>query len=62
MRQTTESALASVSQTGADNDFLIDQSGSMEALVVEKERERMAFVPKDFWVISGEAAKAGDSF
>ena len=32
------------------------------ALVVEKERERMAFVPKDFWVISGEAAKAGDSF
>jgi DNA topoisomerase-1 len=25
------------------------------ALVVERERERMAFVPEDYWVISGEA-------
>lgn len=29
------------------------------ALVVERERERMAFVPEDYWVISGEAAHAG---
>ncbi|MBR2681669.1 MAG: DNA topoisomerase, partial [Atopobiaceae bacterium] len=26
------------------------------ALVVERERERLAFVPEDYWVISGEAA------
>lgn len=32
------------------------------ALVVEKERERMDFVPKDFWVISGEAKKGGEAF
>ena len=33
------------------------------ALVVERERERMAFVPDDYWVISGEAAHAGsDAF
>jgi len=32
------------------------------ALVVEKERERMDFVPKDFWVISGEAEKGGEAF
>ena len=29
------------------------------ALVVERERERMAFVPDDYWVISGEASHAG---
>ena len=29
------------------------------ALVVERERERLAFVPDDYWVISGEAAHAG---
>ncbi|MBE6479526.1 MAG: DNA topoisomerase I [Olsenella sp.] len=32
------------------------------ALVVEKERERLAFVPEDYWVISGEAAKDGTAF
>lgn len=32
------------------------------ALVVERERERLAFVPEDYWVISGEAAKGGDAF
>lgn len=32
------------------------------ALVVERERERLAFVPEDYWVISGEAEKAGDAF
>ena len=32
------------------------------ALVVERERERMAFVPEDYWVISGEAAKDGTPF
>ena len=33
------------------------------ALVVERERERLAFVPDDYWVISGEAAHAGsDAF
>ena len=29
------------------------------ALVVERERERMAFVPEDYWVIDGKAAKRG---
>ena len=29
------------------------------ALVVERERERMAFVPDDYWVISGEASHDG---
>ena len=29
------------------------------ALVVERERERMAFVPDDYWVISGEASRDG---
>ena len=29
------------------------------ALVVERERERMAFVPDDYWVISGEASREG---
>lgn len=28
------------------------------ALVVERERERMAFVPEDYWVLSGEATHA----
>ena len=32
------------------------------ALVVERERERMAFVPEDYWVITGEAAKEGEEF
>ena len=32
------------------------------ALVVERERERQAFVPKDYWVISGELSKDKDSF
>ena len=32
------------------------------ALVVERERERLAFVPEDYWVISGEADKAGEPF
>ena len=32
------------------------------ALVVERERERLAFVPEDYWVITGEASKAGESF
>lgn len=32
------------------------------ALVVERERERLAFVPEDYWVISGEAAKGADAF
>ena len=32
------------------------------ALVVERERERMAFVPEDYWVINGEGAHAGESF
>ena len=31
------------------------------ALVVQKERERQAFVPEDYWVISGKMAPAGDS-
>ncbi|MGN0075394.1 MAG: DNA topoisomerase I [Parafannyhessea sp.] len=30
------------------------------ALVVQKERERDAFVPEDYWVISGTMAPAGD--
>ena len=29
------------------------------ALVVEKERERQAFVPEDYWVLSGMLAPAG---
>ena len=29
------------------------------ALVVERERERMAFVPEDYWVLSGEASHDG---
>ena len=29
------------------------------ALVVERERERMAFVPEDYWVINGRAAEVG---
>ena len=29
------------------------------ALVVERERERLAFVPEDYWVISGEATRDG---
>ncbi len=29
------------------------------ALVVERERERLAFVPEDYWIISGEARPAG---
>ena len=29
------------------------------ALVVERERERLAFVPEDYWVISGEASHDG---
>ena len=32
------------------------------ALVVERERERLAFVPEDYWVLSGEAAKDGEPF
>ena len=32
------------------------------ALVVERERERLAFVPEDYWVILGEAAHAGEAF
>lgn len=32
------------------------------ALVVERERERLAFVPEDYWVISGEAGKGADTF
>ena len=32
------------------------------ALVVERERERLAFVPEDYWVISGEADKGADTF
>lgn len=32
------------------------------ALVVERERERQAFVPEDYWVIGGRAAKDGESF
>ncbi|MDO5107282.1 MAG: DNA topoisomerase, partial [Coriobacteriaceae bacterium] len=32
------------------------------ALVVERERERLAFVPEDYWVISGEADKDADTF
>lgn len=33
------------------------------ALVVERERERLAFVPEDYWVISGEATHQGsDAF
>ncbi|WP_455137593.1 DNA topoisomerase I [Thermophilibacter sp.] len=31
------------------------------ALVVERERERMAFVPEDYWVIQGQAEKPGDA-
>ena len=32
------------------------------ALVVEREREREAFVPQDYWVISGELEHGKDSF
>ena len=32
------------------------------ALVVERERERMAFVPEDYWQIRGFAAKGEDEF
>ena len=32
------------------------------ALVVERERERLAFVPEDYWVVSGEADKDGEGF
>ena len=31
-------------------------------LIVERERERQAFVPEDYWVIGGRAAKDGESF
>ncbi len=31
------------------------------ALVVERERERMAFVPEDYWVIGGRASEVGAS-
>lgn len=31
------------------------------ALVVERERERMAFKPEDYWVIQGQAEKPGDA-
>ncbi|MDO4429357.1 MAG: DNA topoisomerase I [Atopobiaceae bacterium] len=31
------------------------------ALVVERERERLAFVPEDYWVIQGQAEKDGDA-
>ena len=31
------------------------------ALVVERERERLAFRPEDYWVIQGQAAKDGDA-
>ncbi len=32
------------------------------ALVVERERERMAFVPDDYWVIQGVGTASGDEF
>lgn len=32
------------------------------ALVVERERERMAFIPEDYWVITGLAASGLDEF
>ena len=32
------------------------------ALVVERERERLAFVPEDYWVIGGQGAKDGVEF
>ncbi len=32
------------------------------ALVVEREKERLAFVPEDYWIIQGEAAKEGEAF
>ncbi|MCH3944051.1 MAG: DNA topoisomerase I [Atopobiaceae bacterium] len=32
------------------------------ALVVERERERQAFVPEDYWVIAGELSRGEDSF
>ncbi len=31
------------------------------ALVVERERERLAFVPEDYWVIQGQAEKDGEA-
>ena len=31
------------------------------ALVVERERERLAFKPEDYWVIQGQAEKSGDA-
>ena len=31
------------------------------ALVVERERERLAFKPEDYWVIQGQAEKPGDA-
>ncbi len=32
------------------------------AIVVERERERLAFVPEDYWVVWGELAKDGSDF
>ena len=32
------------------------------AIVVERERERMAFVPEDYWVVWGELAHGGSDF
>ena len=32
------------------------------ALVVEREKERMAFVPEDYWVIKGTFGEEGDTF
>ncbi|MDO4404240.1 MAG: DNA topoisomerase I [Atopobiaceae bacterium] len=32
------------------------------AIVVERERERLAFVPEDYWVVWGELAKDGTDF
>lgn len=32
------------------------------ALVVAREKERQAFIPKDYWVISGELASGDDAF
>ncbi len=32
------------------------------ALVVEKEREREAFIPEDYWVLQGECVKDGETF
>ena len=55
--------LTLVRQSGFGN---VRSSGRVQtptlALVVARERERMAFVPEDYWVIRGSFGEGGDAF